>query len=73
MEQQQSPHGGDDKPVGLRDFYTPREIFAAAGLAHWSRIGEVRAALRRLCEEQDTERERYRQETIRRAQEGGAG
>ena len=55
------------RPSKPRDFTPLYAIYAQAGLVPWTRIGEARRALRALCAEQDTERERYRQETIERA------
>ena len=51
-------------PPARRDFTELHAIYARAGLVPWARIGEARRALRALCAEQDTERERYRRETI---------
>ena len=65
-----TPHQHDTAqpplPVG---FEALAEIYRQAGLARWSRIAEARRALRALCVEQDTPRERYRRETLDREHE----
>ena len=56
-------------PPEPRGFTELCAIYEQAGLVPWARIRDARRALGALCAEQDTERERYRQETINAANE----
>lgn len=58
-------------PVEPRGFIMLARLFADAGIARWLTVGDARRALRALCAEADTERERYRQQTIEQAREDG--
>ena len=56
-------------PSGPRGFSLLGDVFTEVGVARWLTVGDARRALLALCAEQDTERERYRRETIERARE----
>jgi len=66
-----TPQSTTPPPILSRDFTAICDIYEQAGLVPWGRISEARRALRALCAEADTERERYRRETIERAREVG--
>ena len=59
-------------PSGPRGFSLLGDVLIETGVARWLTVGDARRALRALCAEQDTERERYRQETIEWAREDDA-
>jgi len=59
-------------PSVPRGFSLLGDVLTEAGVARWLTVGEARRALRALCADVDTERERYRRETIERAREDNA-
>ena len=69
MEQERRPI----PPSGPRGFTLIGDVLAEANMQRWLTVGDARRALRALCADADTDRERYRQETIERAQEQQEG